>query len=169
MPQVASCNILRICFNGSEMTTCLINDQLNDKRKISILNEETFLESGKLFTKNCQSRSSDTCTASSRCVASIYDFFIFICGCALQVFCISNKSGTSCCVDQGKGVSPLGLNDNMLFFVGITFWRSLETRLNSVAKPTEFVPKPFLACVTFFCHTREFKELRRVVNTSSNF
>ena len=33
---------------------------------------------------------------------------------------------------------------------GITFWRSLETRLNSVAKPTEFVPKPFLACVTFF-------------------
>ena len=128
MPQVAACNILRICFNGSEMTTYLINDQLNDKRKISILNEETFLESGKLFTKNCQSRSSDTCTASSRCVASIYDFFILICGCALQVFCISNKSGTSCCVDQGKSVSPLGLNDNMLFFCWDHFLKELRNQ-----------------------------------------
>ena len=46
-------------------------------------------------------------------------------------------------------------------FFGITFWRSLETRLNSVAKPTEFVPKPFLACVTFFVtleNTRNFGE-----------
>ena len=49
------------------------------------------------------------------------------------------------------------------FFLG-----SLETRLNSVAKSTEFVPKPFLACVTFFV-TLEYKELRQVVNTSSNF
>ena len=30
-----------------------------------ILSEETFLESGKLLRKNCQSRSSDTCAASS--------------------------------------------------------------------------------------------------------
>ena len=64
----ASCNILRICFNGSEMTTCLINDQINDKRKMSILSEDTLLESGKLFKKNFQSRSLDTCAASStRC------------------------------------------------------------------------------------------------------
>ena len=32
----ASCNILRICFNGSEMTTCLTHDQINDKRKMPI-------------------------------------------------------------------------------------------------------------------------------------
>ena len=61
----ASCNILRICFNGSEMTTCLINDQINDKRKMSILSEETLLESGTLFKKNFQSRSLDTCAANS--------------------------------------------------------------------------------------------------------
>ena len=36
------------------------------------------------------------------------------------------------------------------------------------SKSTEFVPKPFLACVTFFV-TLEYKELRQVVNTSSNF
>ena len=36
------------------MTTCLINDQLNDKKKMPILSEETFLESGKLFRKTCQ-------------------------------------------------------------------------------------------------------------------
>lgn len=38
------------------------------------------------------------------------------------------------------------------FFFGIIFWRSLETRLNSVAKLTEFMSNlcPFLACVTFF-------------------
>lgn len=36
------------------------------------------------------------------------------------------------------------------FFFGIIFWRSLETRLNSVAKLTEFMSKPFLACVTLF-------------------
>ena len=59
--QNTSCNILRISFNGSEMTTCLINDQINDKRKMSILSEETLLESGKLFKKNFQSRSLDTC------------------------------------------------------------------------------------------------------------
>ena len=47
------------------MTTCLINDQINDKRKMSILSEDTLLESGKLFKKNFQSRSSDTCAASS--------------------------------------------------------------------------------------------------------
>ena len=33
------------------MTTCLINDQINDKRKMSILSEETLLESGKLLKK----------------------------------------------------------------------------------------------------------------------
>ena len=32
---------------------------------MSILSEETLLESGKLFKKNFQSRSSDTCAASS--------------------------------------------------------------------------------------------------------
>ena len=47
------------------MTTCLINDQINNKRKMSILSVETLLESGKLFKKNFQSRSSDTCAASS--------------------------------------------------------------------------------------------------------
>ena len=61
-----------------------------------------------------------------------------------------------------------------VLFFGITYWRSLETRLNSVAKPTKFVPKPFLACVTSLAtssrhHTREYKKHRRVVNTSSNF
>ena len=43
---------LRICFNGSETTTCLTHDQINDKRKMPILTEETFLEIGKLFQKN---------------------------------------------------------------------------------------------------------------------
>ena len=33
------------------MTTCLINDQINDKRKMSILSEDTLLESGTLFKK----------------------------------------------------------------------------------------------------------------------
>ena len=33
------------------MTTCLINDELNEKRKMPILSEETFLESGKLLRK----------------------------------------------------------------------------------------------------------------------
>ena len=33
------------------MTTCLINDQINDKRKMSILSEDTLLESGKLLKK----------------------------------------------------------------------------------------------------------------------
>ena len=33
------------------MTTCLMNNQINDKRKMSILSEETLLESGKLFRK----------------------------------------------------------------------------------------------------------------------
>ena len=55
-----------------------------------------------------------------------------------------------------------------------TFRRSLETRLNSVAKPTEFVPRPLLACVTFFAtslcrHIGVYKKHRRVVNTNSNF
>ena len=36
------------------------------------------------------------------------------------------------------------------FFLGSLSEGALETRLNSVAKPTEFVPKLFLACVTFF-------------------
>ena len=58
--------------------------------------------------------------------------------------------------------------------LGITFRRSLETRLNSVAKPTEFVPRPLLACVTFFAtslcrHIGVYKKHRRVVNTNSNF
>ena len=35
------------------MTTCSMNNQINDKRKMSILREETLLESGKLFKKNC--------------------------------------------------------------------------------------------------------------------
>ena len=48
----ASCNILRIYFNGSETTTCLTHDQIDDKRKMPILTEETFLEIGKLFQKN---------------------------------------------------------------------------------------------------------------------
>ena len=52
----ASCNTLRICFNGSEMTTCLTHDQINDRRKMPILSEETFLEGGQLFKKNFQSR-----------------------------------------------------------------------------------------------------------------
>ena len=43
------------------MTTCLINDQINDKRKMSILSEDTLLEGGALFKKNFQSRSLDTC------------------------------------------------------------------------------------------------------------
>ena len=43
------------------MTTCLINDQINDKRKMSILSEDTLLEGGTLFKKNFQSRSLDTC------------------------------------------------------------------------------------------------------------
>ena len=43
------------------MTTCLINDQINDKRKMSILSEDTLLEGGTLFQKNFQSRSLDTC------------------------------------------------------------------------------------------------------------
>ena len=38
------------------MTTSLTHDQINDKRKMLILSEETFLESGQLFQKNCQSR-----------------------------------------------------------------------------------------------------------------
>ena len=42
-------DVLRICFNGSEMTTCLRNDQINDKRKTPILSEETFFESAQLF------------------------------------------------------------------------------------------------------------------------
>ena len=33
------------------MTTCLMNNQINDKRKMSILSEETLLESGKFFRK----------------------------------------------------------------------------------------------------------------------
>ena len=50
------------------MTTCLINDQINDKRKMSILSKDTLLESGKLFKKNFQSWSLDTRAASStRC------------------------------------------------------------------------------------------------------
>ena len=73
--QNTSCNILRICFNGSEMTTCLINDQINDKRKMSILSKDRLLESGKLFKKNFQSRSLDTCVPSStRCP----NFFWFV-------------------------------------------------------------------------------------------
>ena len=32
----------------------------------------------------------------------------------------------------------------------LTYQGSLETRLNSEAKPSEFVPKPLLACETFF-------------------
>ena len=60
-----SCNILRICFKGSEMTTCLTHDQINDKRKMPILSEETFLESGKVLKKNFQSRNLNTCAASS--------------------------------------------------------------------------------------------------------
>ena len=47
------------------MTTCLTHDQINDKRKMPILSEETFLEGEQLFKKNCQSRNLDTCAASS--------------------------------------------------------------------------------------------------------
>ena len=36
------------------------------------------------------------------------------------------------------------------FFLGSLYEGALETRFNSVAKPTEFVPKPFLTCLTFF-------------------
>ena len=42
------------------MTTCLINDQINDKRKMSILSEDTLLESGKLFKKNFTYAASST-------------------------------------------------------------------------------------------------------------
>ena len=73
--QNTSCNILRICFNGSEMTTCLINDQINDKRKMSILSKDTLLESGKLFKKNFQSCSLDTCAASSTRCPNFRGFF----------------------------------------------------------------------------------------------
>ena len=55
----ASCYILPIYFNGSEIFTCLIKYQINDERKMPTLNEETLLESGKLFKKNCPSRSLD--------------------------------------------------------------------------------------------------------------
>ena len=41
------------------------------------------------------------------------------------------------------------------------FGGSLETRLNSVAKPSEFVPKPFLACVTFFVSKHKLKFLKQ--------
>ena len=47
------------------MTTCLTHDQINDKRQMPILSEETFLESGKLIKRNFQSRNLDTCAASS--------------------------------------------------------------------------------------------------------
>ena len=40
-----------IYFNGSEVTTCLIHNQINDTRKMSILSEETLLESRRLFKK----------------------------------------------------------------------------------------------------------------------
>ena len=54
--------------NGSKMTTWLTHDQINDKRQIPILSGETFLENGKLFRRNFQSRNLDTCAASStRC------------------------------------------------------------------------------------------------------
>ena len=43
------------------MTTCLTHDQINDKRQMPILSEETFLESGKLIKGNFQSRNLDTC------------------------------------------------------------------------------------------------------------
>ena len=43
-------------FQGVKCVDC----QTNDKRKMSILSEGTLLESGKLFKKNFQSRSSDT-------------------------------------------------------------------------------------------------------------
>ena len=71
-------------------------------------------------------------------------------------------------------IGQVGLKRLAKIFFGITFWRSLETRLNSVAKPTEFVPRPLLACVTFFAtslcrHIGVYKKHRRVVNTNSNF
>ena len=79
--------------------------------------------------------------------ASIYGALLFsVCA------CIMNK-GVSFLRNCGAASAEI--------FYGITFWRSLETRLNSVAKPTEFVPKPFLACVTFFVtleNTRNFGE-----------
>ena len=71
----ASCNILRICFNGSKITTCLTHDQINDKREMPILSEETFLKSGKLFKKNFQSRSLNTCAASSTQCPNFRGFF----------------------------------------------------------------------------------------------
>ena len=37
------------------MSTCLTNDPIDDKRKMAILSEETFFESGQLFKKNFQS------------------------------------------------------------------------------------------------------------------
>ena len=58
-------NILRICFNGSKMTTFLTHHQMHDKRKMPILSKETFLESGQLFKKHFQGRNLDTCAASS--------------------------------------------------------------------------------------------------------
>ena len=47
------------------MTTCLTHDQINNKRQMPILSEETFLESGKLIKRNFQSRNLDTCAVSS--------------------------------------------------------------------------------------------------------
>ena len=59
-----SCHILCIYFNGSKITTCPTNNQVNDKRKMLILSKEMILESGKLFKENWQSWSLDTCAAS---------------------------------------------------------------------------------------------------------
>ena len=75
---------------------------------------------------------------------------------------------------QTTGRQPCGFEAACENVFGITSWRSLQIRLNSVAKPTEFVTKPFLDCVTFFAtgscrHSGEYKKHRRAVNTSSNF
>ena len=47
----ASCNILRICFYGNEMTTCLINDQLNDKKRCQFWAKKRFLKVGSYLGK----------------------------------------------------------------------------------------------------------------------
>ena len=56
-------------------------------------------------------------------------------------------------------------------FSRITFRRSLEIRLNSVAKRTEFCAQAF-RCLRTTCschHIGEHKKHQRVVNTNSNF
>lgn len=50
------------------MAICLTDDQIGDGGGMTVLSEETFFESGQLFKNKFQSRSLDTCAASSTSV-----------------------------------------------------------------------------------------------------